>query len=165
MQKIANQGFSLFEVVIVVGILVVITALAVGFLSYSRGGQHRVDATIERINERISFARNEAITGQKDENRRTFVVASVVLSNTVQFGGNEYANDLPLPAPLITNPTIIFEPQSGRTRDRVFGFIVLKSAVEKEERAIFVPWIPGPNLIYVRRGGSRQWEQFNQGTY
>lgn len=158
-----QRGFSLLELLIVVSLVGIV---AIGTTLWVRENRrHQIDKGVVSLQSAIQQARSAADLGKDSESERTANLSAVILPLTVQLGGKEYSHDLPLDAPLITSPTVVFEPQSGRTKDKVYGFVVLKCPTEQEERAIYIPYLPGPMLVYTRRGGEKIWSSSESPLY
>lgn len=155
------HGFSLLELLIVLLISGFITAAVVSaVLNVVNGNFYRMETTVQRCRVMIEGTRGYALSGLGDTQYRTFDPAKEIpFERNIVLGGPEYDNDLPFKAPRITEP-IEFEEQSGRTVGKKYGFIVLTTATgKKEEQAVFVPYIPGPTTLYIRRGGAKDWKR------
>lgn len=162
-----RHGFSLLELLIVLLITGFISAMVVSaVLNVVNGNFYRMETTVQRTRYMIEGTRGHALSGLGDVTFRTFDAAKEIpFERNIILGGPEYDHDLPFKAPRITGP-IEFEEQSGRTVGKKYGFIVLTTATgKKEEQAIFVPYVPGPTTLYIRRGGAKDWHRAQTTLY
>ena len=161
--KIRQRGFSLIELLVVLAILGILTALVLN--TYWRESKRRLAVNTASTVALIQKARSNASVGKEAEVDRTADFSRLVLAPTVQIGGAEYDRDLPLDnVPHIT-AKVVFEIQNARCTGKNFGFVVLKSSVEGEERAIYIPYHPGPILVYNRHAGEKTWSRMTTGLY
>lgn len=160
-----QKGFSLIELMAVI-LIISIVGFGIFYLAFLRGKRLRVEIAAGDLCSRVEAARSAANNGIEDELARTVDFTKQVLPDTVQLGGSEYDKDLPLAgAPHLTDSKVIFEPQSARAKDMKYGFVVFKSFQEKEERAVFIPYLPGPPLVYIRYSGEKNWSRMTTPLY
>lgn len=158
-------GFSLIELLVVVAIIGLVTIGSTIVYGYIRGKRERTATAIQLVKGKVAEMRTNALDGLEDESRRTFVLTSVLLPETVKIGGSQYNASLPFQAP--RTDKIVFEIQNGRTVQTdgsSWGCIVLESTVEQETRALLVPYIPGPILTFKLVNGAWELEANSSGS-
>lgn len=153
--KFRKSGFSLVEVLIVIGIFAILAAAFVSLGYYTLARKNNGLETITRLRGDLLLKRNAALLGVSDSTSRTFNSSTFVLPPNTSY--RTPARSLPFPGSVLNSQPIGFESGTGKTESKTSGWLVIESS-DGTQFGVYVPYIAGFAPIYRLRQGGEAWE-------
>ena len=112
------------------------------------------------IVEALNRAREAARNGYEDEASRTVDLRKLNLPDGLQFATAANPGEFPTDFPVLSpGSPIVFEVQTGRTQNNVWGVIVVTDAIRGTSGAVLVNQVPSPCQRFIRYSGEKQFSR------
>jgi prepilin-type N-terminal cleavage/methylation domain-containing protein len=154
-EKYRQTGFSLVEVLIVIGIFSILAAAFISLGFYTLARKNTGLETITRLKGDLLLKRNAALLGVADTTNRTFNSSTFVLPPNTSF--RTPARSLPFPGSVLNSQQIGFESGTGKTESKTSGWLVIESS-DGTQFGLYVPYVAGFAPVYRLRQGGETWE-------
>lgn len=159
-----NRGFSMTELMVVLGLLLIISSFSLAIATYFRQNRLRPHRAAEIVTTAISTARKKAWVGIRSENARTVDLTNLRIGSGVRFLSQI---DVEIPDTPILDPTkaLVFEPQTARISNNQWGAIVIHDDQTQTSIALVIQSGLGPIKKYIRYSGQNQFQLVVNNVY
>lgn len=152
-----ERGFSFQELLIVISVIAIIGAVALGFYDAKKRRYYRTEKEAQRVSDGVDEARSNAKAGEGDETKRSFSPAKFKLTPGIEWVRGTIEG-LPAGVQVIQPETVVtFERQSGRTANEVQGMLILRDNLNDAMIGIRIAHPYSPPARYIKQPG---WAKF-----
>ena len=160
-----NRGFSMTELMVVLGLLLMLTSFSLAIVTYFRQNRLRPHQAAEIVATAIGKARKNAWIGIKSVDDRTVSLADLKIGSGVRFLPQIGEHGIPDTPILDPAKPLVFEPQTARISGNQWGAIVIHDDQTQTSIALVIQSGFGPIRKYIRYSGQNQFQLVVNNVY
>lgn len=160
-----NKGFSLMELMFVIGLLLMITSIGLAIGTYLKQDRTKVHRASELVATEINKVRKEAWVGAENIDNRTLNPLNLNLGSNVRFLAQMSESEIPDTPMLNPKEPLVFEAQTAKLPNNQWGALVLHDDQTNTSIALVIQPTMAPIKKYIRYAGQDQFQLVVNNVY